>query len=191
MPVTVYPRLQELLAERQLTVAELQRRIENDYGVEVDRKALYRLTQPALPVLRADMEIAGAVVAVLGVTLAELFKVSAASMEEPTRRYQPELSPAESRRMSYLLDRQQTVRLTAAQDAELDALLFTYEQRQYARGLERLAAARGVPVEEVEREVAAVVAEAQRRLAELETRPLPNRIARVEQAEQPMRNRAG
>ena len=57
MSVVVYPRLAELLKERNLTVAELERQIKERFGLAVNPKTLYRLTQAA-PVQRAEQEIA-------------------------------------------------------------------------------------------------------------------------------------
>src|SRR5207253_8097880 len=57
MVVAVYPRLGELLQERKLTVAELQRQIETRYALPVDRKTLYRLTYHE-PVRRAELDVA-------------------------------------------------------------------------------------------------------------------------------------
>ena len=42
MPVTVYPRLGDVLRGQNLTVAELERQIEQRYGVQVDRKSCRR-----------------------------------------------------------------------------------------------------------------------------------------------------
>ena len=66
MGVAVYPRLSELLRANQLTVAELERQIEQRFGLEVDPKTLYRLSHTD-PVQRADLQIAGAAAAILGV----------------------------------------------------------------------------------------------------------------------------
>ena len=74
MAVAVYPRLSELLRARNLSVAELERQIKRRFGLSVDPKTLYRLTY-AEPVQRADLEIAGAAAAVLGVGLDDLFEV--------------------------------------------------------------------------------------------------------------------
>ena len=54
----------DLLRERDLTVAELERRIRRQFGLKVDPKTLYRLTHGD-PVQRADLEIAGAAAVIL------------------------------------------------------------------------------------------------------------------------------
>ena len=58
MALTVYPRLGELLRERDMSVAELTRRIEQRYGRSVDPKTLYRLTTRE-PIQRVDIALIG------------------------------------------------------------------------------------------------------------------------------------
>src|SRR6266542_4409937 len=74
MGIAVYPRLNELLRAHDLSVAELERRIERRFGLQVDPKTLYRLTHTD-PIQRADLEIAGAVAEILGVGLDDIFDV--------------------------------------------------------------------------------------------------------------------
>ena len=104
MSVAVYPRLAQLLAARRLTVAELERQIEERYGLSVNAKTLYRLAQPA-PVQRADMEIAGAAATILGVGLDDLFVVDAVAVDDDAAEAGI-LDPADSRRMAELVERQ-------------------------------------------------------------------------------------
>ena len=54
MSVAVYPRLSALLRAANLTVAELERRIEQRFGLRVDPKTLYRLAHSE-PIQRADL----------------------------------------------------------------------------------------------------------------------------------------
>lgn len=76
MSVTVYPRLAELLEEHHLTLAELEGRIATQFGSAVDTQGLVRLAE-STPVRQADLELAGATAAVLGVGLDDLFTVAA------------------------------------------------------------------------------------------------------------------
>ncbi|MBI3972250.1 MAG: hypothetical protein HY332_13275 [Chloroflexi bacterium] len=152
MAVAVYPRLGELLQERNLTVAELERRIEARFGVAVDRKTLYRLSS-SHAVQRADLEIAGAAAVVLGVGLGDLFDVHvtpATGADEPQR---AELPPERSRRLAALLDEQDRRRLTRAEQAELRALVAEYGRRLHDYYLHDIARQRGISVEQAHREV--------------------------------------
>jgi hypothetical protein len=76
MGVTVYPRLATVLSERKLTVSALERAIAGRFGMSVDQRTRYRLRRDT-PVQRADLEIAGATAAVLGVGLDDLYWVNA------------------------------------------------------------------------------------------------------------------
>jgi transcriptional regulator with XRE-family HTH domain len=158
MAVAVYPRLDELLRARKLSVAELERQIERRFGLAVDPKTLYRLTS-AEPVQRADLEIAGAAAAVLGVGLDDLFEVRATPIDE-AEVARTDLSPDESRRLAELFDRQARGALSTAEQAELEALVADYGRRLHERRLRELAERRGVPVEQARREVAAHLDEA-------------------------------
>src|SRR5262245_4269015 len=103
LPVTVYPRLGDVLRRKNLTVAELERQIEQRYGVLVDRKTLHRLTYPE-PIERVDLEVTGAVAAVLGVGIGELFEVEAVALGGGEAGEAGELTPEESSRLSELFD---------------------------------------------------------------------------------------
>src|SRR5437588_12892812 len=122
MGVTVYPRLEELLRERNLTPADLSRRIEEQFGLVVDPSALDPLTQ-AEPIGQADMRVAGAAAHVLGVELGDLFEVKA----EPAdlfdvwrRRY---LTPAQNERLEALLCLSGTRARSESELAEVEDLL--------------------------------------------------------------------
>jgi transcriptional regulator with XRE-family HTH domain len=158
MGVAVYPRLNELLRAKNLSVAELERQIEQRFGVPVDPKTLYRLTYPER-VQRADLEIAGAAAAVLGVSLGDLFDVQAVPLDgepEPAT----ELSPDESRRLAELFDRQARQALSPAEALELEALVAAYGRRLHERLLRELAEQRGIPLAQARREAQAQLDEA-------------------------------
>jgi len=146
MGVSVYPRLGELLHARRLTVVELERQIERRFGLSVDPKTLYRLTA-ADPIQRADLEIAGAVAAVLGVGLGDLFDVHAIPTEDDEHAA-ADLDPDQSRRLGELFDRQAHSALSQAEQDELDALVTEYGRRLHERRLHEIADQRGISLEE-------------------------------------------
>jgi len=151
MSVTVYPRLGQLLRERHLTVAELERQIEARFGLSVNPKTLYRLTQAA-PVQRADLEIAGATAAILGVDLGDLFVVETVSTVPGAAAGARLFDLEDNRRMTALLDRQEHHPLSEAEWTELERLVATYGQFLHERRLRELAAKRGGPLAQVRRE---------------------------------------
>lgn len=150
--MAVYPRLDELLRTNDLSVAELERRIEQRFGLSVDPKTLYRLAS-AEPVRRADLEIVGAVAALLGVGLGDLFDVHAVPVEEHDESEAIDLSVAESQRLSALFDRQAQGKLSKGERQELETLVSEYGRRLHERRLVEIAAQRGISVEEARREV--------------------------------------
>ena len=154
MSVAVYPRLGELLHSRKLTVAELERQIEQRFGLSVDPKTLYRLTSTK-PVQRADLEIAGAAAAVLGVGLGDLFEVRAIPVYNHEEADATVLDPDNCRRLAEIFDRQAREILSDAEQAELDALVADYGRRLHERRLRELAQQRGIPIEQARREAAA------------------------------------
>jgi transcriptional regulator with XRE-family HTH domain len=159
MSVVVYSRLAELLKERNLTVAELERQLKERFGLAVNPKTLYRLTQAA-PVQRADLEIAGATAAVLGVGLDDLFAVDARPTDDNGEADLRILGPADSRRMAVLVDRQAHGLLSAEEWAELEKLVATYGRLLHERRVREAARKRGQPVEQVRREMEESLAQA-------------------------------
>jgi hypothetical protein len=168
--IAVYPRLDELLRARGLTVAELERQIEWRFGMRVDPETLHRLTH-ADPIQRADLEIAGAAATVLGVGLDELFDVQATPALELPPEEEPLLSPEKSRRMSELFDRQDHVGLTPAEQAELDGLVSEYGRQLHERRIREIAELRGVTVEKARHDVAQELHEALKWWKEFEADP--------------------
>ena len=142
--------LHTLLRAHDLSVAELKRRIEQRFGLRVDPKTLYRLAS-AEPVQRADLEIAGAAAAVLGVELGELFDVRAVPVDDQET---IELDPAQSRRLADLFDRQAAGALSAQEQAQLEALVGEYGRRLHERRIRELARQHGISVEQARHEAA-------------------------------------
>jgi len=154
MGVAVYPRLDDLLRKKGLSVAELERQIERRFGLSIDPKTLYRLTSGE-PVQRADLEIAGAVTAILDVGLGDLFDVHAVPVDEYDEKEPAERDPVESERLAELFDRQARGVLSDAEQQELDALVSAYGRRLHERRVREIAHQRGIPVEQARREIAA------------------------------------
>jgi hypothetical protein len=157
--IAVYPRLDALLRERGLTVAELERRIERQFGMRVDPKTLYRLTH-ADPVQRADLEIAGAAATILGVGLDDIFDVQATPTAGTSDAIEYALSPEQSRRMSELFRRQDYVGLTTTEQAELQALVNASARQLHELRIREIAELRGVSVEQARHDVAQELEEA-------------------------------
>ena len=153
MGVVVFPRLGEWLRARNLSVAELERRIERRFGLAVDPKTLYRLAAPEA-VQRADLEIAGAAASVLGIGLDDLFAVEAVPADE-AEGGGPVLGRAAARRLAELFDRQARTGLSQPEQTELDALVADYGRRLHERRLRELARRRGVPLARARRKAQA------------------------------------
>ena len=159
MSVVVYARLAELLEARQLSVAELERQIKLQYGISVNAKTLYRLAQSA-PIQRADLEIAGAAAAVLGVGLDDLFNVKAVSAAEGDWAETHILGLAESRRMAALVEQQTQRLLTEREWTELEELVGKYGQGLHEQRLRARAQRRGITLEQEQRDTEAHLAHA-------------------------------
>jgi len=172
--VTVYPRLGALLAERHLSVSALEREIEARYGLPVDPKTLYRLTQGA-PVQRADLEIAGAAAAVLGVGLDDLFQVEATPLGAPLPAVEGDLPPDQAARLSVLFGLQAQRLLTDAEREEVATLVGEYGRRRHEAFVHRYAARHGLTEEEARRAIETEVAEADRWWKALEADPARRR----------------
>jgi hypothetical protein len=134
LAVTVYSRLSELLLDKNLTVADLERQMTERFGIEVDRRALQRLTY-AEPVERVDLGLAGGAAAVLGVGLGDLFEVEAVAVGGPDGAEIGDLGPDQSRRLAALLDQRARQGLSSAEQDELEVLVDEYGRRLHERVL--------------------------------------------------------
>ena len=176
--VTVYPQLAALLEQRRLSAAELERQIKARFGVVVNAKSLYRLTQPA-PVQRADLEIAGATASILGVGIDDLFRIETSFTEDEGQA--SILGVDESRRLAALMERQDKGLLESAELAELDALISLYGRTLHDRRMHLLAQQRGISGEQAERKAAAELERARAWWDALERNPARDQIV-AEQA---------
>lgn len=160
MSVLVYPRLSELLREKNMTTSELARAIEERLGLRVSLRTLERLTHTT-PIRHADLELAGAVASVLNVELNDIFMVEATSVADDVEdKVDDILDPDQSRRMRELYDRQGQRSLTDDERTELDGLVAAYGHRLHERRMRELARRRGISVEQAERDTAADLADA-------------------------------
>jgi hypothetical protein len=125
-----------------LSVSALEREIEARFGRSVNPKTLYRLTQ-ALPVQRADLEVAGAAAAILGVGLDALFRIEATPV---SARPDPaaEFGPEQGERLAELFSRRAEGLLTTAEQRELASLIDEYGRHLYQRQVREYAARHGL-----------------------------------------------
>jgi len=159
MSVLVYPRLATLLQARNLTSADLARQIESRFGLPVTSRTLQRLTQTT-PIQRADLEVAGAAAAVLGVELGDIFAVEATPVSSGEQGGDDLLDSAQSRRLRALHDRQGRRLLDDDEWAELAELVSVFGHRLHERRMRELAVQHGIPVEHAEREATEQLTEA-------------------------------
>lgn len=156
MALTVYPRLGELLRERDMSVAELTRRIEQRYGRSVDPKTLYRLTTRE-PIQRVDIALIFQVAAILDLRIDALFDILALTPEvEFYDSEEPKgfLPAAQQQRMRDLFSLDDARGLTAVERAELEQLVALNAQLIHESNVRILATQRGVSVQQVEQEKA-------------------------------------
>lgn len=160
MSVLVYPRLSELLREKNVTTSELARDIEERFGLRVSLRTLERLTHTT-PIRHADLELAGAVANVLSVELNDIFMVEATPVADDVEdKADDVLDPDQSRRLRELYDQQGHRSLTDDEWTELDGLVAAYGHRLHERRMRELAQQRGISVEQAERDTAADLADA-------------------------------
>ena len=159
MSVAVYPQLDELLRERNLSVAELRRRIEERYGLVVASETLDRLARSE-PVQQTDLTIAGATAKILGVELGDLFAIEAIPIDGGATTEEDFLDPEQGQRMAELLHLQDVRPLGEAEQCELQTLLDEYGLRLNEYLEREIARKQGVPVEQVRREADEHVARA-------------------------------
>jgi hypothetical protein len=168
--VAVYPRLDELLRERNLTVADLKRQIQERYGLELDSKILDRLARPD-PVQRTDLTVAGAAAKVLGVGLGDLFAIEAVPVDFSPLPEDDYLDEDQTQRMWALLDLQDERPLSADEERELRALVDEYGRRFTEYHLRAYAEREGIPLEQVRREAEERIARASAWWQEIEANP--------------------
>lgn len=169
MAVAIYGQLDRLLRERNLTIDDLKRQIEQRYGLVVEDATLDRIARPT-PEGYANLTAAGAAASVLGVGLDDLFAVSAISIDDDPSKLSF-LSEDETQRLWALQDLQDERKLSHDEQHELEGLMETYGRRLNDFYRQREAHGRGVSAEQVEHEEAERIAKATSWLASLESDP--------------------
>lgn len=171
MSVTVYSRLGELLWQRNMTVGELERHIDERFGVLVDPGVLDRLMQDA-PMQQVDLSTIGAVAATIGVELGDLFRVQAVPVEADAEENVSDLSPEDSRRLSALFDRRS---LSTAEQVEMKQLVEQSARHMHERRVRQYAQRHGMPVEQARQEIDAKFQEARAWIKGFESDPQQQR----------------
>jgi hypothetical protein len=112
-----------------MTVADLRRCIDAQFGLAVDPKTLYRLTR-STAIRRADLEVAGAAAAVLDVPLSALFEVRAirAGPEPAANSHRDTSDVGRSARLAALFAQQASGALSEDERLELQRLLEEWGQ---------------------------------------------------------------
>lgn len=152
MSVTVYSRLRELLRQRDMTAAELERHIDERFGVLVDPGAIDRLTRDG-PMARADLAVIGATAAVLGVEVGELLRVRAIPIEDDTEEDISDLNPRDGRRLDALFTRQDRAPLSADEQAEMRQLIAKSARHMHERRVRQYARQQGISHEQARGEM--------------------------------------
>jgi len=120
-----YSRLKRLLSERNITVPELQKRIQQR-GMHVNLKSLYRLSREHQPLARLDLRVAGAICQVCEVPLSELI-----TFETPKGTLH-RLAVAKQTRLDTLMAKHNEGQLTGGEHEELQALVHEAEEMTLA-----------------------------------------------------------
>jgi hypothetical protein len=116
-----YSQLKRLLREQQLTVPELERRLQQQ-GLRINVKSLYRLNNDRQPLQRLDLRVAGAVCQVLALPLSDLI-----AFEKPRPKLR-RLAATKQRRLEALMAGNNEGKLTTSEQRELKELVQEAEQ---------------------------------------------------------------
>jgi DNA-binding Xre family transcriptional regulator len=116
-----YSRLSQLLSQQNMTIPELQKRIEH-HGIHVNLKSLYRLSKGHQPLQRLDLRVAGAICQEFEVSLSELIDFKKESNQLAN------LSIDKQQRLEELMARNNEGSLTDEQYRELQDLVGEAEQ---------------------------------------------------------------
>ena len=116
-----YSRLKQVLAEQELTVSQLYRRIQRQ-RLRVNLKSLYRLSNDRQPVERLDLRVAGVICQVCQVPLSDLI-----TFESPNRRLR-RFPSNKQKRLDLLMAKNNDGRLNSAEQSELQSLVREAEE---------------------------------------------------------------
>jgi hypothetical protein len=143
MSVLVYPRLGEVLASKNVTIPELERTIQERFGLSIQPEALYGLLLDEEPLGQVDLQVVGAAAAALDVALDDLFAVETAPNGAGSEANNAVLGAQDSRRLAQLFDKQGQESLSDTESEELRALVATYRHLLHERRLAEIAEQRG------------------------------------------------
>ncbi len=182
MSVTVYSRLGELLRTKSWTVAELERHIDEQFGVLVDPDVLDLLMRDG-PIGHADLSAIGAVATVLGIELGDLFRVRAIPIDADAEADMSDLSLKDSRRLAMLVARQDRGPLLESEQADMRELIAKSARHMHERRVRQYARQRRISEEQARREMESSFDEALDWLRAFESDPQQQRDVekRIEQ----------
>lgn len=168
--VAVFGQLDHVLRERNLTLADLKRQIEERHELTVDEVALAQLAGNER-LAQFDLTVVGAAANVLGVPLDDLLFVLALpfSPERPTTKVNM-LTEEETWRVWALFGMQEKRILSDRERQELEAISEEGDRRARELFWRKEAERRGVPFEALEEEIG----EDERIVATMKRRPLPD-----------------
>ncbi len=152
MSVTMYSRLGELLRTKSWTVAELERHIDEHFGVLVDPDVLDRLMRDG-PIRHADLSAIGAVATVLGIELGDLFRVRAIPIDADAEEDMSDLSRKDSRCLDMLVARQDRGPLLESEQADMRELITKSARHMHERRVRQYARQRRISEEQARREM--------------------------------------
>jgi len=171
MSVTVYSRLDELLRQSGMTVSDLERRIDERFGVVVDPGALDRLLRDA-PMRQADLTVVGAIAAILSVEVGELFVVQAVPIEADVEENTSDLNPRDSQRLSILFDQRS---LSSDEQVEMKQLVAKSARHMRERRVRQYARRHDMPKEQARQEMESSFQEALAWIKDFESDPQQQR----------------
>jgi hypothetical protein len=120
-----YSRLKRLLGDRNITVSELYKRIQQR-GMQVNLKSLYRLSREHQPLARLDLHVAEAICQVCEVPLSELIT------SETPKAMLHRLTVAKQTRLDTLMAKNNAGQLTGGEGEELRVLVHEAEEMTLA-----------------------------------------------------------
>jgi hypothetical protein len=119
--VQAFSQLKRVLGERKLTIAQLQRRLE-EQGLIVNLKSLYRLSREDQPLERLNLRVAGMICQVCDIPLSKL--IAFESTDVRLRR----LPASKQKQLDTLMETSNRGRLTASERKELQVLVRDAEE---------------------------------------------------------------
>jgi hypothetical protein len=169
--VAVFGQLDHILRERNLTLADLKRQIEERFDSVIDTAGLDALAG-AETLDRANFALIGAITDTLGVTLDDLFAVQASPVRVPASPPASFLTERQAHRLHELLDQQGEHKLSADERRELEILVYDEDGRRLIDYYRRKQAQeQGISLEQVRREEAEHIEWAKKRPRQLHADP--------------------